>query len=121
MSAKVTAAVNADTMLEKPSCLAPLVMVGYGLLLDPEGPAPEDAVGELPELPDALPFCTEVISAGTFILPALAKLTPPSWLRVSGLAARNVRVYLGIHDQTKFLDVAHATHITFSAMYCWAH
>jgi len=118
MNTKVTAAVNADTMLEKPSCLAPLVMVGYGLLPDPEDPAPEDAAGELPELPDALPFCTAVISTGTFILPALAKLTLPSWLRASGLAARNVRVYLGIHDQIKFLGVAHATHITFSAMYC---
>lgn len=44
-------------MLEKPSCLAPLVVVR---LLVPEDPVPENASDELPELPDALPFRTEV-------------------------------------------------------------
>lgn len=81
-----------------PSCFAPLVAVGDGSL--PEELAPEDEAGELPELPcdDALPFCTEVMSTGTCngVLPAFAKLTLPSALRVLGLAARNVRVYLGI-------------------------
>ena len=120
MNAKVTATVNVETILEKSSRLAPLVMVGYGLLLVPEDPAPEDELPELPACDDAPVFCTEVMSTGTLIgvLPALAKLTLPSSLRVSGLAARNVRVYLKIHDQCKILDVAHTTHITFSAMYC---
>jgi len=88
-------------MPEKPSCLAPLVAVGEGLLLDPKELVLDEA-GELPALPDcdeAL-FCIEVMSTGTCngVLPAFAKVTLPSAFRVLGLAARNVRVYLGIQD-----------------------
>lgn len=96
-------------MPEKPSCLAPLVAVGDGLLLDPEELVPMDEEGELPELPvcDEALLCIEVMSIGTCNgeLPAFAKLTLPSAFRVSGLAARNVRVYLGIQDRIKFVNV----------------